>query len=310
MKVLVIGANGYIGSAVCEALRRNGHTVYGLIRKQEYALELIQREIIPVVGSLSDEKLLATTVEKVGIVIDTVPGTSDVSDAYKDNRALLKHLAAVYKTHGLKKRFIWTSGILTYGDHPGKIIDESVVPTGMMTTRFNFEKDVISCPDVDGVVLRPGWVYGGTGGHYIANWYGVNEKGEIDVYGNPDKSWGWVHIYDLADAFVKVAEANRGAVTGEIFDVDDDTRITVGKAREAMARAAGVKDTVKVSYHKKGDDFFSNIMEVTAVCSSDKIKRAVGWNPKCGPFLDNIQLYAASAKASAEMKVLLQGGKK
>lgn len=30
--VLILGANGYIGGAVARALRREGHTVYGLVR--------------------------------------------------------------------------------------------------------------------------------------------------------------------------------------------------------------------------------------------------------------------------------------
>jgi len=311
MRVLVTGANGYIGGAVCEALRRNGHIVYGLVRKEEHALELIQREIIPVIGSISDEKVIAETIKNVGVVIDTVPGSTD-ADKYKNNRAILHQLAEFYKTHGIKKRFIWTSGVLSYGDHPGKIVDESVVPitaAPSMITRIKFEKEIISSTDVEAVVVRPGWVYGGKGGSYIDTWYSPNKEGKVELDGNPDKAWGWVHIYDLADAFVRVAEASRGAVSGEIFDVSDDTRVTYGQVCEAMAATSGESFQVVKKEASKDVNTFSNVMNVTAVPSSDKIKRAVGWNPKCGPFFDNIKLYAAAAKASAKIKLLLQSKK-
>lgn len=50
MKVIVTGANGFIGLATAKALRRAGHTVYGLVRSQEKAKELVLNEIIPVIG--------------------------------------------------------------------------------------------------------------------------------------------------------------------------------------------------------------------------------------------------------------------
>ncbi len=47
--VLIIGATGYIGSAVAAALLRSGqHTVYGLARTDSSAQALTQNEIIPI----------------------------------------------------------------------------------------------------------------------------------------------------------------------------------------------------------------------------------------------------------------------
>lgn len=59
MKVLIIGANGYIGKETGICLARAGHTVYGLVRKEEYGKELLQHEIQPVIGDIADFKVTA-----------------------------------------------------------------------------------------------------------------------------------------------------------------------------------------------------------------------------------------------------------
>jgi len=290
MRILVTGAGGYIGTAVCDALRRNGHLVYGLIRKEELKNNLIKREIMPIVGDMSDLKSLSNVLEEVSVVIDTTLVMG--ADPMAANRSLMNAIGAASKFS--KKRFIYTSGVLVYGDYPGCVVDETT-PTKGFKPRADFEKEVTSSTAVDGVVIRPGFVYGGSSGYYVAKMFEENDKGEIDINGNPNKSWSWVHLNDLADAYVLVVEAARSLVAGEVFNVSDDTRITYGAAREAMARAGGSK--AKVVSNPCGADFFSQLLEVTAVASSDKLYRTLGWHPRSGPFVDNIALYAASAKA-------------
>lgn len=39
-----------------------------------------------------------------------------------------------------------------------------------------------------------------------------NDKGDIEVAGNPDKQWSWVHVTDLGNAFVAVAGAGKDVI--------------------------------------------------------------------------------------------------
>jgi len=48
-----------------------------------------------------------------------------------------------------------------------------------------------------------------------------------------DKRWSWVHVDDLAQAYVRAAQ-NRGAATGQIFDVGEPH----GPQFEELLRAA------------------------------------------------------------------------
>jgi nucleoside-diphosphate-sugar epimerase len=50
--VLVLGATGTLGSALCTHLLNAGHTVFGLARSPSKASGLLQSEIIPVLGSV------------------------------------------------------------------------------------------------------------------------------------------------------------------------------------------------------------------------------------------------------------------
>ena len=46
--------------------------------------------------------------------------------------------------------------------------------------------------------------YGHLAGHYAVKWFAQGEKNSIVVKGNPDKKYSWVHVDDLADAFLRV----------------------------------------------------------------------------------------------------------
>jgi nucleoside-diphosphate-sugar epimerase len=54
MKVSVTGATGYIAFNVATALRRAGHEVWGLVRRNEKARVLVRHEIRPVMGTLQE----------------------------------------------------------------------------------------------------------------------------------------------------------------------------------------------------------------------------------------------------------------
>jgi len=55
-----------------------------------------------------------------------------------------------------------------------------------------------------------------------------------------DKRWNWVHVQDLADAYVRAAK-NSHSVAGEIFNIVSESSPTVGQLTLATARVAGFK---------------------------------------------------------------------
>jgi len=290
VKVLILGASGFIGLATALALRREGHRVFGVIRNKDFASVLQKNEITPIIGDIKDLKSLQTHIESAAVVIDTTAGP--------DNDTVLALLAAVGaagKHTGILKRFIYTSGLLVYGDHKNEVVDETF-PLKTKNPRAGLESAVTSSKEVEGVVIRPPWVYGNDSGRYMTSWWEPNSKGEIEILGNPDKSWSWVHVDDLADAYVRVIGASKSLVAGEVFDVADDTRGTFLQIRVAMAKAAGIEG--KVVHSPAGTDPFSQMLESTVIIKAQKIRRILGWTPKRGPFLDDVDLYYHSYRAA------------
>jgi NAD(P)-dependent dehydrogenase (short-subunit alcohol dehydrogenase family) len=113
--VFVIGASGYIGKGIALAFRRAGYRVYGLIRNEKHARNLIENEIEPIVTQTFDNvQPFADILNSCSIIIDAVGYTPKLSvslleAAVKVGKARtqdgkLSHYAPLY---------IFTSGIMT-----------------------------------------------------------------------------------------------------------------------------------------------------------------------------------------------------
>jgi len=305
MRVLVTGANGFIGLQTAIQLRIEGYVVYGLIRNKDHAGSLERHEIIPVVGDITDSKALDATLDKVSVVIDNVMSLAgqDPAKFADPNRALVALIQASAKRTGVRKRYIYTSGCLVLGNQPGKALtEEDPCQSQFLGWRAAFEREVIALggvqgSHVDGSVLRPGFVYGTQWGPLLTPWFHGDKDGNIEIVGNPDKRWAWIHLYDLAAAYVAVV-GNKSTI-GELFNIGDDTRATYAQIKEGCARAAGVQG--KCVAKPAPSDFFGMLLEGSANCvvSSEKLKKMTGWRTKHGPVFDQIEIYHSAIKAHA-----------
>ncbi|KAL8882494.1 MAG: hypothetical protein Q9198_000523 [Flavoplaca austrocitrina] len=139
LTVLVIGANGYLGSAVSSAFLRasnlpasNFFRVYGLIRRSSSARAVALREVIPIVASLSSDSPAAVTQSVLAhsrtwdvIVLCTEPSQSDPvaqtqhwHDALNLVRGLAKVSVSTPSAGGGKAvtpLILWSSGCKDYG---------------------------------------------------------------------------------------------------------------------------------------------------------------------------------------------------
>ena len=158
--VFLIGA-GYIGNAVAIALRDAGHQVTVLVRSSNKAADLLKHEIRVVEGDLKNVESFQKQIEEASYIVD----------ASGDMQACHGLLAAIEKASEKaprSKTFVYTSGVLVYGDNPNKILDEDSPTAANLHPwskgRYDFEQKALHSTHVRTVIIRPGFVYGYSSG--------------------------------------------------------------------------------------------------------------------------------------------------
>jgi len=281
VKVLVIGATGYIGEAVAIELRRRGHEVYGLVRDRSKAKDLILKEVQVVIGNATEAASMEEAVKKVDVVINTAVNFQDPSFEEPSFRAI----SAAIQSAGGRKRFILSSGTAVYKSSNEPITEDSPIRffekdstnlfVKILQPRLLAEKETLASKAWDGVVIRPPSVYGGKKIRYTRCFEEAETKGKLTVHGTGENLLGHVHIDDLAEAYARVVEADVNAVRGEVFHFAEPDRISQKDIAIAFAKVVG-KENVEIEHEPWLNPFFA---DVSGWLDSSKAKRVLGWTP-------------------------------
>ena len=117
------------------------------------------------------------------------------------------------------------------------------------------------------------------------------------VVGDGRNRWTMVHLDDLADAYVRAAESG---LAGEIFNVTDRSRLTVLEMATAAARAAGYTGEIRplpLTEARKTLGDFADALALSQHVDSGKAVRLLGWQPRHGGFLDEVEVFYRAWKA-------------
>jgi len=294
MSVLVIGASGYIGFAVGQYLRQMGYTVYGLVRKPEQAKRLAQNEIHPVVGDGQKPESFESIIKQVKFIIETSPDQVG-------NQAVLEFVKKI-STPQSKKVFVFTSGVMVHGGSQ-KFVDEDQIhpsPEPFIHARLKYEQEVVHSPEIYGIVIRPGFVYGFAGGNsgtYVNPWFAVGKnKGKIIIEGNKDRCHPWLHIADLAHSFY-LSLQHYITASGQIFDIAD-TAPSYEELYRKAATIAGFPNAEVISKPFPENSPSAAAVDVTVRTSYVKAKSLLGWTPSHPPVVDDIEATYEAWKAN------------
>eukprot|EP01098_Paradermamoeba_levis_P005503 TRINITY_DN2318_c0_g1_i1.p1 TRINITY_DN2318_c0_g1~~TRINITY_DN2318_c0_g1_i1.p1 ORF type:complete len:293 (-),score=86.42 TRINITY_DN2318_c0_g1_i1:155-1033(-) len=286
VKIFVIGATGFIGSSISIALRAKGHQVYGLVRTPEKAKVLLAHEVNVVAGSLDTIQEHAALIRECSAVFFCA------SDSTQAVKTLISLCTTPENVQTFKKRFVLISGCLMYVENELPVNEEA--PLNASLPRFQTEKLVLTSPEIEGVVLRPTFLYGKSGSYMGAWWKQFHAEGKVQVKGRPDKKYNLIHVDDLADGAVKVIEAPSGVVSGQVFNLGDGTSASVLEIAKTLAKVAGFKGEIEVVPNgNKYDEYFDRHARV----DSSKAARLLGWFPRHIGLLEEAETYYSTWKA-------------
>jgi nucleoside-diphosphate-sugar epimerase len=214
------------------------------------------------------------------------------------DRTAIEALIAAGPKGPRPKTLIYTSGVWINGPTGEAAADETTPlnPLPIVAWRPAHEQAVLSATTVRGIVLRPGCVYGKSGS-LTASWFEGGQKKDLSIVGDGRNRWAMVHADDLADAYLRVAQSG---LSGEVFNVTDRSRYTVGEMATAAARAAGFSGDLRyipLAEAAKAMGPFAEALAVDQHVSSWKLARRLGWQPQHGGFVDGARTYYQAWKA-------------
>lgn len=238
MKVLVTGAEGYIGTLLCPVLAARGHELVGLdtgfyrdgwLYSDSRQFQTFPRIVNKDLRQISEDDLLGfDAVVHLAELSNDPLGQNNPETTYKINHAGSVELAQAAKRARVQ-RFVYTSSCSVYGAGSGDFLDESA-PTNPQTAyakcKVLVERDVGALADDS---FAPVFLRNATA-------YGASPRMRFDIVLNNLCGWAWttkriamtsdgtpwrpiVHVLDICKAIACALEAPRTAIHNQIFNV-------------------------------------------------------------------------------------------
>ncbi len=288
MKVFVTGATGYIGSAVCEALRGAGHQPLGLARTEEKATQLAGRGDGALAGSLEDSEALRRGCRESDAVIHTA--MSFTPNGGEVDRAAVETILSALEGSG--KPFLYTSGVWVYGDTGDRMLGEvaALNPPPLVAWRPAVEELVLGANErgVRSMVFRPGMVFGRKGGFLAGFFRDAKTHGAVRVIGDGKNYWSCVHADDLADLYLRAVLRPAG---GQLFVACGGMPQQVNRIAEAAAEVCGVPGKVEhvpIEAARAQMGPMADCLAMSCKAGSTKPARFFGWTVRHPSVFDEI----------------------
>jgi UDP-glucose 4-epimerase len=306
MTVLVTGGAGYIGSHMALALRDAGEAVVVLDDLSTGVRDAVPPEVELVVGDVSDENLVSSLIQRLGITelahfaarIVVPDSVADPLGYYLANTAKTRTLLATAIASGVK-RVIFSSTAAVYGEPETSPVAEDaptipINPYGRSKLMSEWMlEDAAKAHELSYVALRYFNVAGadpqGRSGQSTPNAthlikvacqaaLGMRER--LDVFGTdyPTRDGSCVRDYiqvgDLADAHVLALGYLRGGGESVVLNCGYGTGYSVLEVIEMVKRVSGVDFEARICGRRAGDP-------AALVASAGRIRETLGWTPRC-----------------------------
>jgi nucleoside-diphosphate-sugar epimerase len=306
MRVLVIGATGYIGGTVAARLIERGHRVSGLARDPGKAERLQRCHIEPVRGTLDDGAVLADAARRADAVVNA---------ASSDHRGAVE--ACLDALAGSDRPFLHTSGTsIVADDAEGEpshaVFDEATpfTPPPLRAARVALDGDIRAAAGrgVRSIVLCNSLIYGrGLGLHEDSVQVPslielARRRGAASHVGRGLNVWSTVHVEDVADLYLLALEK---ATPGSFYFVESGEAAFCDMA-SAIGRMLGLGERtepwpIAEAVAAWGEGKARYTMASNSRVRAGKARAELGWRPGRPPVMAEIETgwYAEQARAGS-----------
>lgn len=242
-KVLITGANGFVGSHLCRAFLDGGYHVVAGVREGCDTGPIEDLEIEYHYGDVTKPDTLLPMLAGVDYVIHNagLVKARDPKSFYAVNeRGTANIMVAAANTPGLKKLVYISSGAAAGPSRPGRILSEDDEPhpvTEYGRSKLAGEKVVLNGDNrINTVIIRPSGVYG-PGDIEMLTFFQIVDSRIRPYIGKLDRRLNLIHVEDLARAVVCAVRSKTSP--GSIYFIAENRSYTFREMIKILARASG-----------------------------------------------------------------------
>lgn len=294
MKVLVLGASGYIGNSVANALVRAGHSVLAQTRDASKWGKEFEKDEMEVLESdpIADDKWVEK-VSLVDVVVDCLGGSAPLGQI--SSKLVTKAEEARRHPTAAKLVYVWTSGVWIHGDDRFEIVTDGTEvshPPAKVQWRPEVENQIILSTKLDGIVIRPGLVYGRQS-NVVGMLFDQANKGKIEWPGHPGGRYATIHVDDLGELY-RLAVEKHPLVKGLKLEGSNFSTESVDTLLSQLAKLSNVDG---YSYKEPSNDF-ERALSNTSVVRGTLGRTLLEWNPVKPSLIDGLPVYYRAYLAS------------
>ena len=294
VRVLITGADGFVGQHLCSYLAGCGFDVRAAVRqlraKPPHAVDVAET------GDLAQFNGWAKILRDVDAVVHLVARTHMTGEYGKAalgkyravNVDVTRRLVREAISHGVQ-RFVFLSSIKAVGESSDRGMGEEdpCVPLDSYgVTKFEAEREIVRCcrqTDCRYTILRPPLVYGpGVRGNFLRLMGLVRRGIPLPVVNNRRSV---IHVQNLVEAIGCCLSSP--ASRDQLFHVADSDPVSVSDMLRSMARGLGCpprfvqlpRIVVKAGGHLLGRRAEANRIAGSLILSTSKIAHRLGWHP-------------------------------
>jgi nucleoside-diphosphate-sugar epimerase len=240
-EVLVTGANGFVGSHICEALIKAGFSVRALVRKTSDLTNIKGLPLKFIYGDLNDASSLPAAVAGVRFIINNAGMVKALhaEDFQRVNCGGTENILSAIKQYnpGISK-MIHISSTAASGPSPGNFPINEEHPPGPLTaygrSKLAGEMAVLAQKEsVRSIVLRPCAVYGPRDKE-MYSFFKTIKLGIKPHFGSGENYINFTYVKDLAGAVVKSIASQ--APSGSIYFVAEKKSYAYSEASDILAQ--------------------------------------------------------------------------